>query len=692
MRKRGLVAAAVLGLVLAGGLLLMRPSSRPHDSDNARAPGSFARAGGAAPSSPPPLEGSVGGRVSSADQRPVAAATVCAVGADRFPPPPACAVTDLDGSYILAVPPGRHAVTASAPDFRPAVFHDGARAWLAVPAGARRTGVDIVLERGGAPLRGHVRDIGGGPIAGALVLVRATAAPEAPPASAHSDEQGSWRLWADAGAVSCEASAPGYANGSATGLSPSSDLELVLTPESALVGRVVDARSGAPVAGARVEADGTEDTDELASGGTETDATGRFRIGGLTPARYVITASTAAGYGRGAESVRLGVGETSREITVALHEAVPVSGSIVDTAGQPCPGGLVWLSNARLRRTIRGRVAPDRDGVTVGVVPGRYDVTARCTERGDASPQPPVVVADVAVSGLVWRVSGGQTIAGAVVTPDGVPVSGLAVCAAGAGSAPSDCGVSGADGGFRFADVPPGSYEVAVADQGDPQGALRVDLAPGRSVLGLRLVVAAGLCLQGVVVSEDGSPVPGAYVVITSPRQEPQTTRARPDGGFAFARLEAGAHRVFAARGLPQAASAASDDDGGPGQLVQITAGAPARVRIVLPRARSRITGRVLEAGKPVGDAFVAAAREPEATVAQPPSGAGKRRCSATETAGSSSAGWRRAATACARLAEVVARRRSRACRRARRSPWRCDRRLSSQARSPRAPCPRSSR
>jgi hypothetical protein len=63
------------------------------------------------------------------------------------------------------------------------------------------------------------------------------------------------------------------------------DLNLILTPAGAIVGRVLDA-AGEPVADALVRAEGSEGAETAA-----TDEQGRYRIGGLRPGKYRVQAS-----------------------------------------------------------------------------------------------------------------------------------------------------------------------------------------------------------------------------------------------------------------------------------------------------------------------------------------------------------------------------------------------------------------
>jgi hypothetical protein len=620
MRGRALVAVGVVALGLALASLWRRAQPGPDSDGRPRmaptAVGAFTR--GAAS----PREARVAGRVSTAQGAPLGAATVCAAieDSEAMSAGPACATSGPDGAYaVLGLTAGRYAVTASAPGFRPGRFRAGERAWLELAERERVAGVDLVLAPGGALAHGRVLDLGGGAVAGALVTVHsARATTDAAAAITRSDDRGVWSASADAGEVVAIAAASGYSDGSARGLCPDNDIAVVLTPESVLFGRVLEARSRQPIAGAQVTAQaepaGDDDTGARGSAGASSGTDGQFRIDRLPPGRYVVTATAPALRGQAAESVRLGLGETSREVVVAMHPAVPVTGKIVvGDAGVPCATGLVTLVDRRRSRRFEGRSRASGDVLIAGVLPGRYDVTASCEDSDQSSEQPPLLIERTPPPPLTFRVpAGGQAIAGTVVTDDGTPAVGVEVCASLTDEATHDfkCKETRSDGSFRIPNLAAGVFEVRArgGELAPAAEILRVQLHTGQDEVGVRLVVPTGAGIDGIVVSDDGTPVPGAVVMVIGPRGSQVETRTRDDGGFVVKGLRPGAHRVQAGRSWDELASGSP---GVPqGQAVEVQGGRAARVKVVIAAARGRITGFVMEAGRPVGDAFVTAARE----------------------------------------------------------------------------------
>src|SRR5262249_24934744 len=146
---------------------------------------------------------------------------------------------------------------ASAKPYRPEMFHPGGdrqETSFFLAAGERKTGVDIVLRKGGVEITGTVSDVTGGPIAHADVSAHHQGWGDggsdfAPPVGP--DSSGKFSLWVKPGEVSVNASAEGYAEGSDSGRAPGT-FEILLTPESSLAGVVIDAKTGQPVAGVAV--------------------------------------------------------------------------------------------------------------------------------------------------------------------------------------------------------------------------------------------------------------------------------------------------------------------------------------------------------------------------------------------------------------------------------------------------------
>jgi beta-lactamase regulating signal transducer with metallopeptidase domain len=339
---------------------------------------------------------------------------------------------------------------------------------------------------------------------------------------------------------------------------------------STLSGRVVDARSGRPVAGASVRAQyttGVEHPTKCPIGDCEdivdpvagrvvmyratTGSDGHFAIPDMRPGDYLV-AATAPGYvqryfGETANdtpeaSVRVAAGQRTPSIDVPLERAGSVSGRILSDTGDGLEGVEVEL----LRRTyLPGGARPvaiafaqaEKGGTYHfrDVAPGEYYV--RAYAAGDLRPSRKDVplsyvttlfpdATDVAFARPVILGSGQEldAVDFALATARRRSVTGRLVDPAGASLAhtrvnlmPHTTGTldvlqafAAADGTFRFADVPAGDYMVTVFDLSDRRSwstAVR-DISVFEDVNGLQLIAGLSQTVSGRVALEGGRPLP----------------------------------------------------------------------------------------------------------------------------------------------------------------------------------------
>jgi protocatechuate 3,4-dioxygenase beta subunit len=210
-------------------------------------------------------------------------------------------------------------------------------------------------------------DFSGGPIEGALVSdgthVTTT------------DESGHFALGAMPGSVAIRAAAEGYTRGSRHLHAPAKRLEFVLYPESVIIGTVVDAHTGTPVAGASVGPMGREGG--MAPGArSQSDAQGRFELRGLEPGRIRVAV---------ADEQWTGLATTSTELAFAsVHEGVviPVEASAnlaveIDDGGAPCDAPRLDLYSARDRTWVTVHEQAEASGLR----PGAYRLKIHCFDR-----------------------------------------------------------------------------------------------------------------------------------------------------------------------------------------------------------------------------------------------------------------------------------------------------------------------
>ncbi|MFV8755585.1 carboxypeptidase regulatory-like domain-containing protein [Nannocystaceae bacterium ST9] len=572
----------------------------------------------------PPAKAAIAGFVRTRGGAAIAGAEVCATpmanqlrGADD--PRPRCTRSEADGHYRLAsLWPVRVQVSASARGHRPRTWRSGPsgrrRGYVSLEAGGELTGIDFELDEGGARLAGVVEDLGGGPIEGAMIRVGGSGIGvegEGALSVARSDAEGRFELWVDPGPTTLFAFADGYALASEGVLAPSERVELYLTPESVLVGRVVDASTGDPLADVAVSASAVDDD------ATRSDGEGRFQIGGLSPGVYQPVAVAEDGYGEATTQIHLGLGQTSEPIEIRVHPMARIAGEVVVAeSGEACRAGWVALVDERIWGPIddRGRV------VLRGVALGEYEVEVYCQGYRASDDLAKIVVAGPERIEQRWEVHEGQVIRGEVVDGEGRPVADASVDArpirAGASTAIGWPSRTEADGSFELAGLQPGTYELHVrAEQPSPDAPTLVELAPGVDLDAVRIELLASGTIVGRVVDELGVLQPGVGVS-ASDGARAKTSSTDDHGEFRIEQVRTGSVLVAAEPGMR--APGTSDDDE-QGQWIEVLADRSVEVELRVEARAGSIRGRVLdEGGTPVDDAFVHAQRMSDSAVARP--------------------------------------------------------------------------
>ncbi|MCY1057731.1 carboxypeptidase regulatory-like domain-containing protein [Nannocystis sp. SCPEA4] len=562
------------------------------------------------PPTRPATLGAIAGHVRGPDRLPIAGAQVCAHLAGSGPQAsdgwaPACVTSSRDGAYrIDGLLPGPRRVEAGAANRIPATYRkeDGGES-VRVVAGREARDIDLVLWPGGVELRGVVRDVSGGEIEGAVVRFAA--------ATAFSGADGRFSMFVRPGLDYVQARAEGYAPATINASAPGQTVELALFPESVLVGRVVRAEDGLPIAGAEVSAG------DRGAITTHTDASGQFRLGGLRAGVYKPRAVSDEAWGLAETGVPLALGETSAPVTIRAHPAVTVRGKIVTDEGGSCETGRVTLTDPATRRAVSGAVEADGEVAVRGLSPGSYEATVWCFGHVPEDNYPAVAVAEAAVAGLVWRVHAGRRITGRLVDSGGASVTMAAGLRARLeGGDPHDFASQGAavvqpDGSFALLGLRPGRYSLTASREGGASSKpLTVD-AGERDVADVELVLPAGGEVRGRLLDAQGRPVRQAFVTLAGDRQTGWGGAVADDGSFTLRDVPEGAYRAHASdRRGPLRVSGRGPDDL-PGVPVEVKVGAVAQLEFVVEAGGGEIRGKVVdEAGGPVTDAQVACALE----------------------------------------------------------------------------------
>jgi protocatechuate 3,4-dioxygenase beta subunit len=321
-----------------------------------------------------------------------------------------------------------------------------------------------------------------------------------------------------------------------------------------IAGRVTDADSGAPIAGARVTIAGPGTPG--AANPLVTDEQGRFQRGGLAPGRYQLSAAArgyAAASGQWRETIVLDGADQSRDIRFRLHRGAVIAGYITDDYGDPIANLTVTLIEATGSPSLtRGAdaasaITDDRGYYRFwGLRAGQYLVYARpsaaelAVTRASASPAatfypgvlapsqaeaiavtPAAVIGDISFGVRYGRVS---TLAVRVVNSTGGASrdARVSIRDAGEGGTHAIAAFPGdSPGRFIVPQLPPGDYEVvAVSGRRSPGVSYAIHpvtiAGDGGDVATELSLLAAGHVAGLVVADKEARPPPANAMSVST--------------------------------------------------------------------------------------------------------------------------------------------------------------------------------
>jgi RNA polymerase sigma factor (sigma-70 family) len=486
------------------------------------------------------------GVVVDVDGTPIPGAIVCADrGEDHdhlLNDPPSCVTSDREGRFRIPHTLVRtHTLEAMARGFVPGRFR-----------GQPSDELRLVLHPGGVELSGVVSDVHGGPIEGAWVSVENPSV-SALGATATTDESGAFSLWVVEGAHSLAIGAEGYSATFEVALAPAKAVQIELSAESVIAGVVVDATTGAPQEGVRVEALLVPGPDRYANRGRVafSDAEGRWEIRELQPNEYIIHAAGNRSWGRAHRAVDLGIGDRHDGIHIEMISGAGIVGRIVDAnTGEGCADGLVVTLDPAQSVTRGGVTDPDGHVEIEGLAGGAmYEVTVDC--RGYAMQRFEVDLRDGPVAAVEWPLDRGAQMEVRVVDGSDTPLPDWTVEVAVPLGAQHPAllpsrETTDAEGLARFSGLPSNTYRVVARGPGHPSiVAEHVEIRSERSELELR--ASTGVSVSGSVVGADGRPLAAALVALQPLESEPRRPwgegsmrlELAPDGGIHHAVTDA---------------------------------------------------------------------------------------------------------------------------------------------------------
>ncbi|HEY0252990.1 MAG TPA: carboxypeptidase-like regulatory domain-containing protein, partial [Kofleriaceae bacterium] len=250
-------------------------------------------------------------------------------------------------------------------------------------------------------LHGFVVDSASRPIAGATLTAERFL--ESPLPAVVSDVNGEFFIpSAKQSYLSVRTSAPGYGSTHAA-YDLVDDVTIVLAAEATLHGRVIDARTHTPIAGARISASPGALT-------TVSDAEGAFDLVGLEPGDIGVIARGAHAYGELKTIILAG---QHGEVIVQTARVPEVTARFVMENGSPCVSGTLQVSTHDGGSSVGHPI--DIAGIaSVPLMPGSYEMHGICRDGLALEQKPVEIVVDREDVELVRHFETGETLVGRV--------------------------------------------------------------------------------------------------------------------------------------------------------------------------------------------------------------------------------------------------------------------------------------
>lgn len=425
---------------------------------------------------------------------------------------------------------------------------------VAAPRGvAPNWALDIDRE-GPLLLEGQVVGPDGAPVSGAKVSLSSV-----PARSATSESDGSFSFAKLTGRTYHLGATSGKLIGSAVyKLVDKGDPVVIRLVEGATVTVTVLDDDGQPLSGAEVRSD----DDHIAT----TDARGAATLAPVPPG-WVAVRARAEGFAPETGFTTVGSSGASGQITITLHKGYPVSGTVLDEAGNPVSKAKVSVTAGSWEFGTPGPddVTSDNEGqfTIPAMTAGSHTLAAVDGEHAPAR-SAPITVKDRAVSGVKITMKLGGRIAGKVVDKDRKTVPFASVRISGTGSnawmVPARQATSDKDGAFELRGLARVKQQARAESDAAASKIVDVNLEAKLEISNLELMLEVSGTIAGTVVDEKGEPVPEVTVnafpdimggAITEGIALAGMSNATTDGagGFAIQGLPNGAYRLWAGRG-----------------------------------------------------------------------------------------------------------------------------------------------
>jgi protocatechuate 3,4-dioxygenase beta subunit len=329
-------------------------------------------------------------------------------------------------------------------------------------------------------------------------------------------------------------------------------------------GKVLDAATRAPIAGARVN------FREGGNQGARKDVTagedGSFEARGLGESAYLVTAS-AKRYLPGRSVPVTATAGGNEDLTLVLEEGASIAGRVSDPDGKPIRGATLHVNlamlpgvnwNDGLNNIYNLSADTDAEGKYVlaglGAHPS-YTVTASHRDYAPASARAVKVERRAAVEGVDLTLFRGGTVKGRVLDEQGEPVAGASVVAdlerrgeelpeqSMFGQRDQRSATSAADGTYALPRLEAATYAVRARLKDKQPGVQSgVEVAEGGSVEGIDITLGRGETISGRIVDADGNPIDNVNLNVWDESQA--QARSDAEGRFELKGLKAGMVQV----------------------------------------------------------------------------------------------------------------------------------------------------
>lgn len=364
----------------------------------------------------------------------------------------------------------------------------------------------------------------------------------------------------------------------------------------------------------------------------ETDAEGRFSLGGLTAEQVEVVAGlereVADGDGKRKETLRSArtAATVGVELSLVLEPPHVVRGRAVDDLGEPI--AIFTINKVELLETEEDWRNPrtvevfkdERGAFALSLPSGKWELSVEAEAHATSDKQRITLPGEHAE--LLFSLPRAVALAGIVLDPGGAPLARAKVNAGraerrGSFERGGDDVDSDAQGRFRFESIAPGGVTLSATHaEFAPSEPASFELVAGQPLTDVELRLRVGGRLEGEIFDATGAGAPGRQIIVGNFGMGDGNIggNATSDaaGRFTVEHLAPGKYNVIATPPMDQLANAGEDFDQAQmmaslkmtsveirdGETSHVVLGAP-------PKAPVRITGRVTSGGEPFNEGML---------------------------------------------------------------------------------------